>query len=133
MVFSTPERAALAGDHIGSDTRVIASAIASESAAIILMDPRWPQPDRVLCLRSGAGWVEAGSGSGGTSWSLIDDGADLGVLVSWGKAEPGASAVNVTFHGVTTEVPITNGHWVWIVEGVRENEMRDPADFDWVI
>jgi len=132
VVSSTPEKAALAGDHIGADTRVIASAIASESAAIILMDPRWPQPDRVLCLRSGAGWVEWGSGSGGTSWSLIDDGTGLGVLVSWGPAEPGASAVNVTFHGETTQVPVTNGHWVWIVEGIREDEIDDPANFEWV-
>ena len=106
--------------------------VAAVSAAIILMDPRWPQPDRALCLRSGAGWVEAGSGNGGTRWSLIDDEADLGVLVSWGPAEPGASAVKVIFHGETTQVPVTNGHWVWIVEGIREDEIHDPANFEWV-
>jgi hypothetical protein len=132
VAFKSPLEAALAGDHISADTRVIASAVASKTAAVILMDPRWPQPDRVLCQRSGDGWVEAGSGSGGTSWSLLDDRSGLGVLASWGKAEPGASAVTVTFHGVTAEVPVTNGHWAWIVEGVRENEIGDPADFDWV-
>jgi hypothetical protein len=40
--------------------------------------------------------------------------------------------VNVTFHGETTQVPVTNGHWVWIVEGIREDEIHDPANFEWV-
>jgi hypothetical protein len=100
---------ALAGDHITADTRVIASAIGDNVAAIILMDPRWADPDRVLCLRDEDGWIEAGSGSGRTSWSLTREDPDLGVLVCWGDAEPEAMAVVITFRGVAIEVPVTTG------------------------
>jgi hypothetical protein len=131
VVFSSPVLAALAGDHITADTRVIASATGDNAAAIVLMDPAWAEPDRVLCLRDDDGWIEAGSGSGRTGWSLTHEDDDLGVLVCWGDAEPGATAAVVTFRGRTIEVAATNGYFVWLVEGVPQSAMGDPVDFKW--
>jgi hypothetical protein len=123
----TPEQAALAGDNIDADTCVLASAVSSSNAALLLVSPRWHHPDLVLCYRDDSGWVVGASTSGRSTWSLIDDG--VGVLVSWGESPPGEGALRVTFHGETSEVPVTNGHYVWMVEGVAEADIDDPPEF----
>ena len=98
-------------------------------AAVLLMSPDWPWPDVQWCYRRPDGWSAGGSGSGGILWKLTDEDRDLGVLVSWGEADEGAVELDVTFHGVTQAVAITNGFYVWMVEGVAEAEISDPAEF----
>jgi len=129
--FATPEEAALAGDRVTPDTFVVARASTEDAAVVILMAPGWAQPDRVDLQRGEDGWTEITSGSGGTIWSGSSDEPALGTLGSWGGAPPGAKSARVTFHGVTTEIPVTNGHWAWIVNDVREDEWDDPAEFAW--
>jgi hypothetical protein len=51
------------------------------------------------------------------------------VLVSWGMARPGENALRVTFHGETSDVPVTNGYYVWMVESVTRADIDDPAEF----
>ncbi len=132
VAFSTPQEAALAGDHISAETHVLAQAVGQDDAAIILMSPAWPQPDCVLCQRYEDGWVEGSSTSGQTIWSLRDDDNNLGLMVSWGRAQPGAAAALVTFRGSTVEIPVQNGHYVWLVERVPMEEMDEPAEFQWL-
>ena len=119
MGFPTAVEAALAGEGITSETVVLASAVSVDHAAILLMAPDWGMPDLVLCHREDDGWQEGGSGSGYTVWSLYEE-PDVGVLVSWGEADEGVTAFAVSFYGITTEVPVTNGYYVWMVEGVRK-------------
>jgi hypothetical protein len=92
----------------------------------------------VICRLGEGGWEEGGSGSGRTSWSYVGDSdvdddseEELGVLVCWAEAEAGAKAVRITFLGQTGKVPVTNGYWIWMVDGIREAEMYDPAEFEW--
>ena len=132
MGFPSSEQAALAGDRAGRTTYVLASAVGTDAAVVILMDPAWAQPDRVDCERTDDGWVETTSGSGQTCWWSTSDESDVGVLASWGKAEEGATGVVVSFMGTTTRLPVTNGHWAWIVEGVPEGAVDEPADFRWL-
>jgi hypothetical protein len=131
--FATPERAALAGDRTTTDTFVVTSATTENDAIVILMSPGWPGPDWVHVRRYEDGWEEGSSGDGHTIWigNGDDDDDEVGVLTSWGDAPPSATSARVTFHGTTTEVPVGNGHWAWIVDGVREVDWDDPAEFEW--
>jgi hypothetical protein len=127
--FQTPERAALAGDKIDAETSVLAYAISTSNAALLLMSLRWHHPDLVLCYRDETGWVEGSSTSGRTIWSQTEDDREVGVLISWGRARSGESALRVTFHGETSTVPVTNGYYIWTVEGVARADIDDPAEF----
>src|SRR3954449_9831070 len=108
---------------------VVASAVGENHAGIVLTAPGWGFPELVACYRDEGGWHEASSTSGRTFWSFSED-PDVGVLICWGDVEDGETALRITFHGVTTEVPVTNGHYVWLVEGVGESEIDDPAEFE---
>jgi hypothetical protein len=68
--FPTPEQAALAGDNIDAETSVLASAVSTSNAALLVMSPRWHRPDLVLCHQDETGWLEGWSTSGSTIWSL---------------------------------------------------------------
>jgi hypothetical protein len=94
-----------------------------------LTSPRWHHPDLVLCRREQVGWVETSSTSGGTIWQQTEDDRQVGVLASWGVTQSGEPAFRVTFHGRATDVPVTNGYYVWMAEGVARTEVNDPAVF----
>lgn len=128
----SPQDAALAGDHTSPETRVLAQAVGDRNAVVILMSPGWPQPDCVFCRRSEDGWVELGTTSGQTVWSSSDDDENLGVHASWGRAKPGAVAAVVTFRGTTIEIPVENGHYVWLVEGLPIEAVDEPVEFRWL-
>lgn len=94
---------------------MLAQAVGEDDAVIILMSPGRPQPDCGLCRRYEDGWVEGSSTSGQTVWSVRDDDKDVGLMESWGRAEPGPMSALVTFRGSTVEVPVENGRYVWLV------------------
>jgi hypothetical protein len=96
------------------------------------MSPGWPQPDCVHCRRFEDGWVEQGMTSGQTIWSSRDEDDTVGVLASWGRAEPGATAALVTVRGSTIEIPVDNDHYVWLVERVPVEAMDEPVEFEWL-
>ncbi len=131
MGFGTPQEAALAGDHISAETYVLAQAVGEDDAVVILMSPGWPQPDCVLCRRFGDGWLEQGTTSGQTVWSSREDDDSLGLLASWGRAKPGATAAVVTFRGFAIEIPVEHDHYAWLVERVPAEAMDEPVEFMW--
>lgn len=128
MGYRTALDAALAGEGINADTVVLASATSGSHAGIILTAPHWGMPDLVHCYRDDDGWHEGSSTSGLTFWELYEE-PDLGVLIRWGRARPGEIALRITFRGITSDVPITNGHYAWITEHVRKSEIDDQAEF----
>ena len=131
MAFRTPQEAALAGDHTSAETYVVVQAVGEDDAVVILMSPGWPQPDCVLCRGFEDGWVEQGTTSGQTVWSSRDDDDSLGLLASWGRAKPGATAAIVTFRGATVEIPVEHDHYAWLVERVPIGAMDKPVEFIW--
>ncbi len=131
MAFRTPQEAALAGDRTSVETHVLAQAVGEDDAVIILMSSGWPQPDCVICRRLEDGWVEQGTTSGQTVWSSRHDDDSLGLLASWGRAKPGATAAVVTFRGSTVEIPVEHDHYAWLVERVPIEAMDEAVDFVW--
>lgn len=129
MPFETPTAAALGYRDLPPDVEVLALAEAEFHAGVVLTAPGWAQPEVVLCHRDADGWEPHSMGSGGTHWSLTDEASNTGVMIDWGKAESGGLAYDVTFQGATRRVPVTNGHYIWIVENVTDDALDEPAEF----
>ena len=123
--YDTPQEAALANAAGSSGVHVIIAAACEHMAGVVIDAPGWPSPDFVWCSFDDGRWFEAGSGSGHTQWTGDEDG--IGVLASWGQAEPGVRGYEVTFLGIRSYAEVSNGHWIWLVEGVREGQIDAPA------
>ena len=129
MSFNSPVEAVLAGDRIPADLTVLATAESEAYAALVVSSESWWQPEAVVCEKKDGGWEVVSEGSGCTRWFLTEDATDKGVMVAWGPAESGVAVYEVGFRGRTWRVPVENGHYVWLVEGVDEQAIDDPADF----
>ena len=73
-----------------------------------------------------------GTTSGQTVWCSSDEDEDIGVHASWGLAKHGAVAAVVTFHGTRMEVPVENGHYAWLVEGVPIGAINESVEIRWL-
>jgi hypothetical protein len=110
--FNSPEAAVLSGFPAGT-VRVVASR-ASENDAYVLIDTRPDGPPYlygVEVTRDRDGWLEGGSGNS-AGWRLSDPEAELGSLVVWEEAPPGADRVRVEFEGDAREESIENGSYL---------------------
>jgi hypothetical protein len=128
--FETPEAAALADDESsGTPPVVLAVARGADVAAVLLGSPDWAFPDLQWCHRRRGGWEAGGSVSGQSAWTNTDGAGVVGAAMSWEKVGQDVLEVEVTFRGESKVVPVTNGYYVWMVEGVAQDEWRDPAEF----
>jgi hypothetical protein len=110
--FSSPEDAVLSSFPPGA-VRVVASRTSGDDA-YVLVDTRPDGPPYlygVEVTRDREGWIEGGSGNS-AGWRLREFGADVGTLVVWEEAPPGADRVRVEFEGDVHEEPIENGAYL---------------------
>jgi hypothetical protein len=110
--FSSPEDAVLSSFPPGA-VRVVASRTSGYDA-YVLVDTRPDGPPYlygVEVTRDGEGWIEGGSGNS-AGWRLREFGADVGTLVVWEEAPPGADRVRVEFEGDVHEEPIESGAYL---------------------
>jgi hypothetical protein len=107
--FDSPEAAVLADFPPGA-VRVVAVR-AHEDDGYVLIDTRPDGPPYlygVQCTREASGWVE-GSSSNGGGWRPSDPESELGTLVIWDDAPPGADRVRVAFGPEVHEEAVEHG------------------------
>jgi len=131
MGHATPEAAALAGDGVTAATTVLVSGSCGKVAGVVLQDPAWGWREFVWCTRINGEWGEGSSSSGHTLWTHLEGDEDnAGYLASWGDLadeDTGALSFEVTFLGRESMATVRNGHWLWIVDQVREDQIDEPA------
>ena len=134
--YDTPEEAAR-GDIPDRYARAISVAISPDgSEALVLLatnEEPYIAPYEVICHREGTRWVGgggmSGTGLGWSSWSVAEDGLQLGVLRLVDEVPSGVGAVIVRWRERDYRVPVSHGYFVfteWDVPEDFEEELGHP-------
>ena len=107
VIAQAPPGAVVVGASISPDGRY--------GVALTLLPTASNYPMDDLFERVGDQWVDAGGGSGtGVSWSSLSEDGSSGVLRYGDEASPGAVKAWVAYEGREVEVPVHNGHFLFV-------------------
>ncbi len=130
--FETPELAAR-GELRGEYVRVVGVAIRGEEAVVaqVMNADGYPhayEVETVECFRDGDGWVAGNSGN--NNLVRMETGARPETVVWWDEAPVGAAAVRIRLGDQEQTVPVEDGFFFVVFDGVSEKGL--PKVTDWI-